>query len=139
MPLTSVRQNQSKSTGPQTSISTGYTIAQPTTYMGTLKKVCVGLWIAQAMLVAFLLFAGGIQLVLPVAEMARPSHGSALPILIGIAQSLSAMGWTLPGLLQTSIGMAPLLTFGMAVVLVSSPEQDLTTSDSIDCRHAPLD
>ena len=91
------------------------------------------------MLAAFLLFAGGIQLVLPVAEMARPSHGSALPVLIDIAQALSAMGLTLPGLLQTSIGMTPLLTFGLAVVLVSPSERDLTASGSIDCSRAPVD
>jgi hypothetical protein len=130
MPFTTIHQASSRENAAQMSDLKRLANVESVTYMNVLKKLCAALWIAQAMLAAFLLFAGGIQLVLPVAEMTKPTHSNALPILIGIAQSLSAMGLTLPGLLQSSIRLTPLLTFGLAIVLVVPSGAELTNEDS---------
>lgn len=84
-------------------------------HLATSQATNVLLWVAQGLLAAVFLFAGGMKLVLPVAELTRQMP---LPEVFlratGVVEVLGALGLVLPGLLHRR----PMLTSAAAVGLV---------------------
>ena len=81
----------------------------------------VVLWIIQVLLALLFLFAGGIKLVLPIAEMTKQM---ALPGLflrfLGVAEVLGALGLILPGLLRIRPGLTPLAAAGLTLIMIGA-------------------
>jgi hypothetical protein len=122
MPFTTIRRSGSQQEAQQTSVSNTCAGKARAAGIDILKKTLVAVGISQAMLAALMLFTGGVQLVLPIAEMAKPEHSVLLACLISIARSLQGLGLTLtlPGLRQTVLGMIPLFSLAARVTLVGA-------------------
>ena len=120
MPFTTIRQSSSQEKAQQTSVSNTCAGRARAAGIDIAKKAFVVVGISQAMLAALMLFAGGVQLVLPIAEMAKPEHSALLTYLIGLARSLQGMGLTLPGLRQTVLGMTPLFALATRVTFIGA-------------------
>lgn len=85
------------------------------------KRISVLLWIAQLLLAALFLFAGGMKLALP-AEALRGSI--PLPILflrfLGVMEILGAIGLLLPGLLRIQRALTPLAGMGLMLIMTGA-------------------
>jgi hypothetical protein len=83
--------------------------------------VTAALWVAQGLLAALFLFAGGIKLVLPLEELKGPVELPG-PLLrfIGVAEVLGALGLILPGLLRIRPGLTPLAAAGLVIIMVGA-------------------
>jgi len=79
------------------------------------------LWIAQGILAALFLFAGGMKLVMPAAALAAQSHlPGAFMKFIGIAETLGAFGLVLPGLFHIRERLTSLAAAGLAIIMVGA-------------------
>jgi hypothetical protein len=82
------------------------------------------LWIAQGLLAAIFLFAGGTKLVLPLEAMTPPDAPIALPGLflrfLGVMEVLGAIGLILPGLLGIRPGLTPLAAAGLLIIMIGA-------------------
>ena len=79
------------------------------------------LWIAQGILAALFLFAGGMKLVMPAAALAAQSHlPGAFMKFIGIAETLGALGLVLPGLFHIRERLTSLAAAGLAIIMVGA-------------------
>jgi uncharacterized membrane protein YphA (DoxX/SURF4 family) len=90
----------------------------------------IALWIAQGLLAAIFLFAGGMKLVLPVEEMTKqmPLPGLFLRF-IALCEVLGAMGLILPGLLRIRRGLTPLAAAGLVIIMIGAAATMLTTGE----------
>jgi uncharacterized membrane protein YphA (DoxX/SURF4 family) len=90
-----------------------------------------GLWVAQAVLALLFLWAGGVKLVLPLDQLARPAPLPG-PFLrfIGVAEVLGAMGLILPGLLRLRPGLTPLAAAGLVIIMVGATAVTLASGDA---------
>ena len=81
----------------------------------------IALWIAQGLLAAIFLFAGGTKLVLPVEEMTKqmPLPGLFLRF-IAACEVLGAIGLILPGLLRIRPGLTPLAAAGLVIIMIGA-------------------
>lgn len=79
------------------------------------------LWIAQSVLAAIFLFAGGFKLVLPAAVLAAQSHmpGGFIKF-IGVCETLGALGVILPGLFRTRERLTPLAASGLVIIMIGA-------------------
>ena len=79
------------------------------------------LWIAQSVLAALFLFAGGMKLVMPVEALAAQSHlpGEFIKF-IGVCETLGALGLILPGLLHVQERLTPLAASGLVIIMVGA-------------------
>lgn len=88
----------------------------------------IALWIAQGLLAAIFLFAGGMKLILPVEEMTKEM---ALPGLflrfIAVCEVLGAFGLILPGLLRVRPGLTALAAAGLVIVMIGATVVTLAT------------
>ncbi|MGH2608331.1 MAG: DoxX family protein [Tepidiformaceae bacterium] len=79
------------------------------------------LWATQAILAAIFLFAGVMKLVSPADTLADQS---SLPVLflrlIGLCETLGAIGLIIPGLLRIRTGLTPLAAAGLVVIMVGA-------------------
>jgi hypothetical protein len=80
-----------------------------------------GLWIVQGLLAALFLFAGGLKLYLPIAELTKeiPLAGSLVRFL-GVVEVLGAIGLILPGLLRIQPGLTPLAAAGLVIIMIGA-------------------
>jgi hypothetical protein len=82
----------------------------------------LGLWIAQVLLAALFLFAGGIKLVMPIEAMAQGPL--VLPGVflrfIGVSEVLGGLGLILPGLLNIRPHLTPIAAGCLAVLMVGA-------------------
>jgi len=79
------------------------------------------LWIAQGILAALFLFAGGMKLVMPAAALAAQSHlPGAFMKFIGVAETLGALGLVLPGLFHVRERLTSLAAAGLAIIMVGA-------------------
>lgn len=79
------------------------------------------LWIAQGILAALFLFAGGMKLAMPAAALAAQSHlPGAFMKFIGIAETLGALGLVLPGLFHIRERLTSLAAAGLAIIMVGA-------------------
>lgn len=79
------------------------------------------LWAIQAVLAALFLFAGGMKLALPAAELAKQA---TLPIgflrFIGVCEVLGALGLVLPGLTGIRRELTALAAVGLVVIMAGA-------------------
>jgi uncharacterized membrane protein YphA (DoxX/SURF4 family) len=89
----------------------------------------IALWIAQGLLTAIFLFAGGMKLVLPVEEMTKqmPLPGLFLR-LIAVCEVLGAIGVILPWLLRIRPGLTPLAAAGLVIIMIGATVITLATA-----------
>jgi hypothetical protein len=79
------------------------------------------LWIAQGVLAALFLFAGGMKLAVPAAALAAQSHlPGAFMKFIGVVETLGALGLILPGLFQIRPRLTPLAAAGLVVIMIGA-------------------
>src|SRR5690348_10763687 len=78
-------------------------------------------WVAQGVLAALFLFAGGMKLVMPVAALAAQSHMPGEFIkFIGVCETLGALGLILPGLFHIQERLTALAASGLVVIMVGA-------------------
>ena len=79
------------------------------------------LWIVQALLACLFLFAGGMKLVLPIADLTKdlPMPGAFLRF-IGVAEMLGGLGLILPGLLGIRPGLTSLAAAGLVIIMIGA-------------------
>ena len=79
------------------------------------------LWIAQGILAALFLFAGGMKLVIPAAALAAQSHmPGAFIKFIGVCETLGALGLVLPGIFRIQERLTPLAAVGLVIIMVGA-------------------
>jgi hypothetical protein len=79
------------------------------------------LWILQGLLALIFLFAGGVKLVLPIADMAKQvSLPGPFLRFIGVAEFLGGLGMILPGLLRIRTGLTPLAAAGLVIIMIGA-------------------
>ena len=92
----------------------------------------IALWIAQGLLAAIFLFAGGIKLVTPMEEMMKqmplPLPGWFLRF-IGVCEVLGAIGVILPWLLRIRPGLTPLAAAGLVIIMIGATVYTLAAGD----------
>jgi uncharacterized membrane protein YphA (DoxX/SURF4 family) len=85
--------------------------------------VNLALWIFQGLLALIFLFAGGLKLVLPIAQMTKqmavPLPGLFLQF-IGVCEVLGAIGLILPRLLRVRPGLTPLAAVGLVIIMIGA-------------------
>ena len=83
----------------------------------------LALWIVQGLLALIFLFAGGLKLVLPIAQMTKqmavPLPGLFLQF-IGVCEVLGAIGLILPRLLRIRPGLTPLAAAGLVIIMIGA-------------------
>jgi uncharacterized membrane protein YphA (DoxX/SURF4 family) len=78
----------------------------------------VMLWIAQVLLAALFIFAGGSKLVLPTAALTQQSHVPGLFFrFVGVLELLGGLGMILPWLLRLNPALTPLAAAGLIAVM----------------------
>ena len=79
------------------------------------------LWIAQSVLAAIFLFAGGMKLLMPAAELAAQSHmPGAFIKFIGVCETAGALGLILPGLFRIQQRLTPLAALGLVIIMIGA-------------------
>jgi hypothetical protein len=79
------------------------------------------LWIVQGLLALIFLFAGGMKLALPLAELTKQMPLPGLFVrFIGVAEVLGAIGLILPGLLRIRPGLTPLAAAGLVIIMIGA-------------------
>jgi hypothetical protein len=87
----------------------------------TPKTTHRALWIAQGLLAALFLFAGGMKLVVPLAQLAAMAPlPAAFMRFIGVVETLGALGLVLPGLTRVLPILTPLAAAGLVVVMTGA-------------------
>ena len=90
----------------------------------------VALWIAQGLLAAIFLFAGGMKLLLPVEELTAQMPLPGLFVrLIGVVEVLGAIGVILPGLVRIRPGLTPLAAAGLVIIMIGATVFTLATGN----------
>jgi uncharacterized membrane protein YphA (DoxX/SURF4 family) len=99
----------------------------------------IALWIAQGVLAAIFVFAGGMKLVLPVEEMTKqmPLPGLFLRF-IAVCEVLGAIGLILPGLLRIRPGLTPLAAAGLVIIMIGATVVMLMMTDDVAMLPIPL-
>ena len=89
----------------------------------------IALWIAQGLLAAIFLFAGGMKLILPIEEMTKqiPLPGLFLRF-IAVCEVLGAIGLILPWLLGSRPGLTPLAAAGLVIIMIGATVLTLATA-----------
>jgi uncharacterized membrane protein YphA (DoxX/SURF4 family) len=89
----------------------------------------IALWIAQGLLAAIFLFAGGMKLILPIEEMTKqmPLPGLFLRF-IAVCEVLGAIGVILPWLLRIRPALTPLAAAGLVIIMIGATVTTLATA-----------
>jgi hypothetical protein len=82
----------------------------------------VALWIAQVVLALLFLFAGGVKLVMPAAELAKQAPMLSVPFLrfVAVCEVLGAIGLILPVLLRIRPGLTALAALCLIVIMIGA-------------------
>lgn len=92
------------------------------------RKTGAVLWTIQALLALIFLFAGGMKLILPIADLTK---GMPLPGLflrfIGMCEVAGAIGVVLPGLLRIRQGLTPLASAGLVIIMMGATAVTMAT------------
>ena len=79
------------------------------------------LWIVQGLLAALFLFAGGVKLVMPLAELEKQTGMPGWFLrFISVAEVLGALGLVLPGLLRIRPGLTLLAATGLVIIMLGA-------------------
>lgn len=88
---------------------------------GSGRRTNVALWVLQALLAALFLFAGGMKLTMPVAELAKVSPLPPLFLkFVACCEILGALGLVLPGALRIRPGLTPLAAAGLVGIMIGA-------------------
>jgi uncharacterized membrane protein YphA (DoxX/SURF4 family) len=102
----------------------------------TQTRTNIILWIIQGLLAALFLFAGGMKLMLPVAELTQQTKMPGFFIrLIGVAEVLGGIGLILPGLTRIRPSLTSLASAGLTIIMIGAT---IVTLDSSDIRMMPI-
>ncbi len=97
------------------------------------------LWIIQGVLAALFLFAGGVKLGMPAADLAKLTP--MLPVgflrFVAVCEVLGAVGLILPWLLRIQPVLTPLAAAGLVVIMIGATTITLMTN-SIAVALFPL-
>jgi uncharacterized membrane protein YphA (DoxX/SURF4 family) len=90
--------------------------------MSRSRKLNASLWTAQTLLALLFLFAGGMKLVTPAAELAKMSPFLSVAFLqfIGVCEVLGGLGMILPGLTRIRTGLTPLAAAGLVIIMIGA-------------------
>jgi uncharacterized membrane protein YphA (DoxX/SURF4 family) len=82
------------------------------------KRINVAIWTVQVILACVFLFAGGMKLVMPIAEMTKqvPLPGVFLRFL-GVAECAGALGLILPAFLHIRPWLTPIAAGGLVIIM----------------------
>lgn len=79
------------------------------------------LWTLQVLLALVFLFAGGVKLILPIAEMTKQIQlPGAFLRFIGVAEVLGGLGLILPWLLRIRPILTPLAAAGLTIIMIGA-------------------
>jgi hypothetical protein len=80
------------------------------------------LWIIQGLLAAVFLFAGGVKLVMPAADLAKQAPMLSVGFLrfVAVCEVLGAVGLTLPWLLRIQPVLTPLAAAGLVIIMIGA-------------------
>lgn len=79
------------------------------------------LWIAQGVLAAIFLFAGGFKLALPAAALSAQSHMPGEFIkFIGVCETLGALGLILPGFFRVYERLTAVAASGLVIIMIGA-------------------
>jgi hypothetical protein len=87
------------------------------------------LWIIQGLLALLFLFAGGVKLVMPAADLVKqaPMLSAAFLRFIAVCEVLGAIGLILPPLLRIQPGLTPLAAAGLVIIMIGATVVTLIT------------
>ena len=90
------------------------------------------LWIVQGLLALLFLWAGGVNLVLPLDQLTGPiSLPGWFLRFIGVVEVLGALGLILPGLLGIRPGLTPLAAAGLVIIMIGATGLGLMTGSVV--------
>lgn len=80
------------------------------------------LWIIQGLLALLFLFAGGVKLVMPAAELVKqaPMLSAGFLRFVGVCEVLGGLGLILPGLLRIQPGLTSLAAAGLVGIMIGA-------------------
>jgi DoxX-like family len=80
------------------------------------------LWTIQILLALLFLFAGGVKLVMPAAELIKQAQmfSAAFLRFVGVCEVLGAIGLILPVLLRIRPGLTPVAALGLIVIMIGA-------------------
>lgn len=80
------------------------------------------LWIMQGLLAALFLFAGGVKVALPSAELAKlaPMLAPSFLRFVAVCELLGAVGLILPWLLRIQPVLTPLAAGGLVIIMIGA-------------------
>ncbi len=80
------------------------------------------LWIIQGLLAALFLFAGGVKLVMPAADLAKQAPMLSVGFLrfVAVCEVLGAIGLILPRLLRIQPVLTPLAAAALVVIMIGA-------------------
>ena len=104
----------------------------PTTHRKPSRTSSNLLWVLQVLLAALFLFAGGMKLVTPIAQLTQqvPLPGLFLRF-IGLAEVLGALGLILPGLLRIRPVLTPLAAVGLTIIMIGAVGATMVTAGAV--------
>jgi hypothetical protein len=81
----------------------------------------IALWIIQVLLALLFLWAGGIKLVLPIAEMTKQLAMPGLFLrFLGVCEVLGGLGLILPGIFRIKTWLTPLAAAGLVIIMIGA-------------------
>ncbi len=93
------------------------------------RRIGAALWVAQVLLAALFIFAGGFKLLAPAAVFAGKT---TLPIaflrFIGAVELTGALGLILPGVFRIRTGLTPVAAGGLVIIMMGATGATVTTA-----------
>ncbi len=81
----------------------------------------IALWTAQALLAAMFIFAGGIKLVMPLADLSDQSGlPGAFMKFIGVCEVFGGIAMIAPGLSRIRVALTPIAAVGLVIIMVGA-------------------
>jgi DoxX-like protein len=92
-----------------------------TTQKHRTRASSIRLWVAQVIVAAVFLFAGGFKLVTPTDALAAVSHlNGELVKFIGVCETLGALGLILPGVFRVRRELTPIAALGLVIIMIGA-------------------
>jgi len=96
------------------------------------RKTEILLWTIQGLLAAIFLFAGGMKLVMPIAELTKQMPLPALFLrFIGVAEVSGAFGLILPGALRIRTDLTSWAAAGLVVIMIGATGVTLAANGGV--------
>lgn len=93
------------------------------------RRIGAALWVAQVLLAALFLFAGGFKLLAPAAAFAGKT---TLPIaflrFVGAVEITGALGLILPGAFRVRTGLTPVAAGGLVIIMMGATGATVATA-----------